>query len=218
MITQRSAASAMRLMLSILAAALLLPLAAHGAIGESEGQIQRRYGVPVTVLPARPDDPGLTKCYSSHGFSVAVTYLEGRSVRETMIKKDDSEIASAEIQKLLEADAKGAPQEGKLVASPTIVTPGVQEWRSADGRSRVALYDSRTRALFITTQNFISLTGAKMARAARIERSDKRLRDRISSERGASRALTQDVRGPVNGAGGFGGGQGGLQPSATPAK
>ena len=47
------------------------------------------------------------------------------------------------------------------MVGPENVTASVQLWRSADQGSRVAIYDSRTRALFITTQQFINLTNAK---------------------------------------------------------
>lgn len=206
----------MRRILGVFAAAIFLARATQGGIGESEEQIRKDYGEPITVLPKRAGEIGLTKCYLSHGFSIAVTYLEGRSVRETLIKNDNSKISETEIRKLLKKDT-GARESARM-EGPKMVTAGVQEWRSADQHSRVALYDSATRALFITTQKFISLTSAKSQRNAKIERSDKKLRDRVNAERGASKALTQDVRGAINRSAGFGGGRGQLQPSATPAK
>ena len=137
---------------------------AQGRIGETEEQIRARYGEAITVLPTRTKGAGLTKCYSSPGFLVAVTYLNGHSVREMIAKGDNSKMTDAEIQTLLKANAQGSSVNAQQLTGPKTVTAGVQEWRSLDQRSRVAFYDSHTCALFITTQAFIDLTNAKQQR------------------------------------------------------
>jgi hypothetical protein len=151
----------MRQLSSILVAAFVLVGTAQGRIGESEEQIRTRYGEAITILPSRTMGAGVTKCYSSHGLAVAVTYLNGQSVREMIAKADSSKITHAEIHSLLEANASGSSSGVQRMTGPETVTAGVQEWRTTDQRSRVAFYDSHTRALFITTQNFIDLTNAK---------------------------------------------------------
>lgn len=151
----------MRRLLGILAAAALSSGTVHAGTGDTEAQIRARYGDPITVLPAHPSDTGLTKCYSSGGYLIGVTYLNGRSVREMLAKADNSKMTNAEIHKLLGANATDSSGNAQLMTGPRNVTAGVQEWRSADQRSRVAIYDSGTHALFITTQQFINLTNAK---------------------------------------------------------
>jgi len=151
----------MRRSLAILATVSVVIGTAQARIGDTEGQIQTRYGNPITVLPSRPTDAGLTKCYSSDGFSIAITYLNGHSVRETFVKSDNSKITKTEIDRLINGHPGASSEKAQPMAGPESVTASVQLWRSVDQESRVAIYDSRTRGLFITTQRFIALTNAK---------------------------------------------------------
>jgi len=151
----------MRRSLAVFATASLIIGTAQARIGDTEEQIRTRYGNPITVLPSRPSDAGLTKCYSSDGFSIAVTYLHGHSVREMFARSDNSMITKTEIERLINGHAGASSEEVQHMVGPENVTASVQLWRSADQGSRVAIYDSRTRALFITTQQFINLTNAK---------------------------------------------------------
>ncbi len=151
----------MRRLLSILAVAFFLTATAQGRIGESEAQIRTQYGDALTVLPSRTQDSGPTKCYSSNHFLIAVTYVNGHSVREILTKADSSKISDGEIQTLLKANASGSSWSAQQLTGPKGMTAGVQQWRTTDQRSRVAIYDSQTRALFITNQQFIELTKAK---------------------------------------------------------
>ena len=156
----------MRPLLRIFAAAFFFAGIAQARIGDTEEQIRTRYGEPLTVLSSRPADVGLTKCYLSHGFLIAVTYLNAHSARETVTKADNSKITETEIHNLLDAHGSGSRWNAQQLAGPKSLTAGVQKWRSADERSRVAIYDSQTRALFITTQQFIDLTNAKRQQTA----------------------------------------------------
>ena len=151
----------MRRSVAILAIASFVIGTAQARIGDTEEQIRTRYGNPITVLPTRPRDAGLTKCYSSDGFSIAVTYLKGHSVREMFVKSDNSKITKTEIDRLINGRASASSEELQPMVGPESVTASVQVWRSADQPSRVAIYDSRTGGLFITTQQFIDLTNAK---------------------------------------------------------
>jgi hypothetical protein len=146
---------------AILATASFVIGTAQARIDDTEEQIRTRYGNPITVLPSRPRDAGLTKCYSSNGFSIAVTYLKGHSVREMFVKSDNSKITKAEIERLINGHSSASSKEVQPLVGPESVTANVQVWRSADQGSRVAIYDSRTGGLFITTQQFIDLTNAK---------------------------------------------------------
>jgi hypothetical protein len=151
----------LRTLTAIFAIAFLAVATARGRIGETEAQIQTRYGEALTTLPSRTSGAGLTKCYAARGYLVAVTYLHGRSAREMIVKADSSKITDAEIYRLLGTNANDSSAGAQALTGPKIVTVGVTEWRSLDQRSRVAFYDSHTRALFITTQKFIDLTNAQ---------------------------------------------------------
>ena len=151
----------MRRSLAVLATASFFIGTAQARIGDTEEQIRTRFGNPITVLPSRPSDAGLTKCYSSDGYSIAVTYLNGHSVREMFAKSNNSKITKTEIDRLINGHAGASSEEVQHMVGPESVTASVQLWRSADQGSRVAIYDSRTRGLFITTQRFINLTNAK---------------------------------------------------------
>lgn len=192
---------------TILAITVLLLAQAEAGIGETEAQIQARHGEPITVLQSRTSGAGLTKCYAAHGYVVAVTYLNGRSGREMIAKADNSKITAAEIEKLLQTNAGVAAASAQQLTGPTIVTAGVQEWRSTDQRSRVAFYDSQSRALFITTQKFIDLTNAK--RRAVTMRADPGLGARGNTDLNM-RAMQKDSAMAFR--------RGQAQPSASPAK
>ncbi len=112
----------------------------------------------IGVLQAHGGDASLTKCYSSDGFVISVTYVKGHCVREILTKGNNSKITEAEIQTALRANAGGSAWKAEQLADPQ--TAGVQEWRTSNQESRVAIYDSQTHALFITTQQFIDLTKA----------------------------------------------------------
>lgn len=152
----------MRRLLSILAAGFSLIGAAQAGIGDTEAQIRTRYGDAITVLPSRTRDAGLTKCYSSNHFLIAVTYVNDHSAREIVTKADNSKISDREIQTLLKTNgSSGSSWNAQQLTGPKSVTAGVQQWRTTAPRSEVAIYDSQTRALFMTNQQFIDLTKAQ---------------------------------------------------------
>jgi hypothetical protein len=198
----------MRRLLSIFAAGFSLIAAAQARIGDTEAQIRMRYGDPITVLPSHTKDAGLTKCYSSNHFLIAVTYVNGHSAREIVTKADNSKISDREIKTLLKTNGRGSSWNAQQLAGPKSVTAGVQQWRTADQGSRVAMYDSQTRALFITNQQFIDLTKAQK---------------RQIGTRANTRDLARSMRRPPTNMDIFGSsaglqlGRGQAQPSASPA-
>lgn len=154
----------MRRILPILLLALFLIQPAQGRIGETEGQIQARYGEAISVMSPQPGG-GLTKCYPANPFLVSVTFLNGRSVREMIVKNDKSKMDDAEIQRFLEPSGGDPSERLQGMVGPITITAGVQQWRSVDQPARIAFYDSQTRALFISTQKFIDLTNGMKRQA-----------------------------------------------------
>ena len=149
----------MQRLLGILALVFLLFGSAQARIGETETEIRGRYGDPLGLLPSSVD-ASLTKHYLSGGFSIAVTYLDGRSAREMLAKADKSQITDKEIRLLLDANAGGYSWTAQELDSQKNVPAGLLVWRTNDQRSRVAFYDSRAQAFFVTTQDFVNLTNA----------------------------------------------------------
>ncbi|MEO7723660.1 MAG: hypothetical protein ABIU29_03095 [Chthoniobacterales bacterium] len=133
-------------------------------IGETEAQVNARYSNPIFNLPSQQNT--VTKCYVSGVFSIAVTYVDGKSVREMVAKADKSKITEKEINRLLEANAGGSAWNAQQLAGEKNVPDGLLGWRTDAEKPRVALYDERTQAFFVTTQKFINQTNATSRRAA----------------------------------------------------
>ncbi|MBA3606956.1 MAG: hypothetical protein H0W43_00345 [Chthoniobacterales bacterium] len=148
----------------VLLALFLCHGTAAGRIGETEAEVKARYGAPVFTLSSR-EAANLTKCLSD-GFSIAVTYVAGRSAREMIAKADKSEITEKEINRLLEANSGGFSWNPQQLAGQKNVPDGLLGWRTNEEKPRIALYDERTQALFVTTQRFINLTNAANRRSA----------------------------------------------------
>jgi hypothetical protein len=145
---------------------------AQARIGETEAEIKARYGDPVGLLPSSVQG-SLTKHYLSGGFSIAVTYVNGRSARETLAKADNSKITEKEIRLLLNANAGGYSWNLQQLDSQKNAPADLLIWRTDDQQSRVAFYDSRAQAFFVTTQRFVNLTNAMNRRtAARMRNGD----------------------------------------------
>lgn len=133
-------------------------------LGESEADIQNRYGNPIALLPSRAGDTGLTKCYSAKGLIVSVTFVNGGSAREIFTKTDKSSMSPGEIQNMLKANVGDSPWKAEELVSSTAPIVGIEKWRTNDRSERIAFYDAQTRALFITTQRFINLSNTMKRR------------------------------------------------------
>ncbi len=176
----KSIASGPRL-LGVLLFVLLFSHSAVARLSETEAEVQARYGYPVFILPS-PVEASLTKCYLAGGYSIAVTYMKGRSVRETFAKADKSKLTEKDILSLLQGNTGGAVWIQQDLAGQKNVPNGLLGWRTIDDQPRVALYDERTQAFFVTTQRFINQTNtanrrkaAKASRGAVASRDEERL-------------------------------------------
>jgi hypothetical protein len=123
----------------------LLVSPAFARIGETEQQIEKRYGKS-TLTVSTGNEP-LQKGYQSSGLNITVTYLDGVSQREIFTKQDGSELSKNEIAILLEANAAGS----KWIEDPTATSlAGVQGWKLESGGRTAAFSRDKTR-LVITT-------------------------------------------------------------------
>ena len=123
----------------------LLVAPAFARIGETEQQIEKRYGKS-TLTVSTGNEP-LQKVYQSSGLNITVTYLDGVSQREIFTKQDGSELSKNEIAILLEANTAGS----KWIEDPTATSlAGMQGWKLELGGRTAAFSRDKTR-LVITT-------------------------------------------------------------------
>jgi hypothetical protein len=123
----------------------LLVAPAFARIGETEQQIENRYGKS-TLTVSTGNEP-LQKVYQSSGLNITVTYLDGVSQREIFTKQDGSELSKNEIAILLEANTAGS----KWIEDPTATSlAGMQGWKLELGGRTAAFSRDKTR-LVITT-------------------------------------------------------------------
>jgi hypothetical protein len=87
--------------ISSVAILLLLAHAALGRIGETEAQIEKRYGKPTSSSP-------WTKAYLHDDLFIIVTFEDGISAIETYEKRSSASMTAAEIRQLLNANGGGA--------------------------------------------------------------------------------------------------------------
>jgi len=85
----------------------LLPCAtALARIGETEQQIEARYGQPIKIVSASElPAPGVTKIYESAGIKILVTFLDGTSASEDYSKASPGQLERSEIETILAANA-----------------------------------------------------------------------------------------------------------------
>src|SRR5437667_9289666 len=79
---------------------ILCATGAQARVGETEKQIEARYGKPVGRWA---DFLGEKKLYHARDYEVMVSYWNGRSGREDFSKRDNSEISKNEIDVFLRA-------------------------------------------------------------------------------------------------------------------
>lgn len=96
----------MKTMLVLLAAMLICDGTAQARLGETEAQIEARFGKPVDG-DKEPRDGILGKLYVSRGIRVLIFYIDGKSAAEGYNKENLEPLSETEVQTLLEANAQG---------------------------------------------------------------------------------------------------------------
>ncbi len=118
-------------------------------IGETEPQIEKRYGKPISKLT--DDGPIRSRAYSSGGFLIVVEFENGVSQMEIFAKPDRSELSETEVTTLLEANKDGF----NWLGLPDEAFGGHRSWCSTDKRSRVAYYDENIPNLVISNMDYV---------------------------------------------------------------
>lgn len=126
---------------------LLFNTSAFARIGETTEQLTKRYGRPLKIIRNNLE----SRRYSFHGFTILVGLEGGISQCEIYQKEDNSRMAEAEIQNLLQANAgrsewRSEPEEN---ASTYVY------W-SRDKKTRVAIYTLTGHTLTVTSKAGLS--------------------------------------------------------------
>ena len=90
-----------------IAALVLCGTTAFGRIGETEAQIEKRYGKPTPSSSS-------TKAYFHRGLFIIVAFDNGVSGIETYEKRDGASMSAAEIRQLLDANGDGTKWQGPI--------------------------------------------------------------------------------------------------------
>jgi hypothetical protein len=126
-----------------IATTLLAFSTAQARLGETEQEVEARYGKPIATID--PDPAMRAVAYQHKGFVIMVTYENGKSGAEIYQKPDKSEITDPERTVLLEANAGGYKWTYKEEV------PGQIRWFNVDRKSRIAWYDTFNHQLCITS-------------------------------------------------------------------
>jgi len=130
---------------------------AFARIGETIEQLNKRYGRASQA--SREND--VYRRYTFHGFSILVGLDQaGISQCEVYEKADGSRMGQGEIMGLLEANAGHSPWREEPEESTTAYV-----YRSADGKSRIAIYSLSAHRLLVTSKpllkQFSNMLGSK---------------------------------------------------------
>ena len=139
-------------------ALMMLVSQAFARIGETEQQIEVRYGKSIGTLSS--GNELLRKAYRSTDLNIVVMYIDGVSQSEIFTKQDGSEFSKNEIAILLEANAAGS----KWIEDPTARLVGMQGWKLEAG-GRKAGYSESARGLLIQTEVADKVSAERKAEA-----------------------------------------------------
>lgn len=128
-----------------LTAALALVASAFARIGETETQIAKRFGAPITSLK---ESGCVSRAYVFQGFHVLVSFENGISSGESYSHSNGMPLLEPEIRTLLQANSGSGTWR-------TVSAEGFTTIYKSSDRQRVASYEALERKLLITTQGFI---------------------------------------------------------------
>lgn len=131
---------------------VLCASSAFARIGETEAQIEKRYGEPQTSLK---QSAGYTsRAYVFQGFDIIVSFENGVSCGESYRHSNGTPLLDPEIRTLLQANSGNGKWNVANQSGFTTI------YKCSD-RIRVASYEGLERKLLITTQAFIDRVSSR---------------------------------------------------------
>ena len=127
---------------------ILAACAAQARLGETEAEIEKRYGKPKNELPAIPPSTKLA-CYECGGLKILVSFINGKSECEHYWHAVAGTIFRDEMAALLAANSAGMKWEEESL---------FYRWRRPDGG--VALYCPDDKSLAIFSPAWFAAAGA----------------------------------------------------------
>jgi hypothetical protein len=91
----------------IVGLSFLITAAAFADIGQTEAQIETKYGKPIGGVVSTPHIPGISRAYNFTGYSITVTLLNGISVMETFSKNEPERMRVDDVITLLSLYSPG---------------------------------------------------------------------------------------------------------------
>lgn len=157
------------LTLSIISA--LLCASAFARIGETDKQIEARYGKPTWKEAApfarRRGIPGSTEFYQAAGIKIVVTFIDGISESESYTKVSGEKLESSEVETILAANA-GQKKWLKVEAGHPFYTTGNDRWLLGEisPDATLADFDLLNGHLLICSKKFFDASHAASKAAA----------------------------------------------------
>jgi hypothetical protein len=149
----------------------LLCANAAARIGETEPQIEKRYGKAVKKIGVSEFDmPGFTRIYRSSGIEVIVTFIDGVSSCEHYQKIPSAKLDSVEVEAILAANSV-AKQWDQIQADHPLYIWRNSRWTLGDflhqSDALFADFDHSTGELMICSKKFLDASHAASNAAAR---------------------------------------------------
>lgn len=145
-----------RLPLVLIGAIAIFARPALARIGETEQQIEARYGKLVNASLKGMQGMEIL-IYQSAGMKIGVTFIDGKSAAEFYSKDDNSDLSREEIDVILEANAGGKKWEK---AAPALMDAWI-----LDGGQRTAHHVARS--LIVQTAAFTKKAAEENAKQAK---------------------------------------------------
>jgi hypothetical protein len=138
---------------------VILASNAHARVGETEAQIEKRYGKALETLRS---ESGVHRKFSFRGFTILVSFQNGISAMEQYQKKDLGVITPTETVQLLDANSNG----GKWT-DPELSVSGDYIAHTWGSPKLIAIYQPGARSIMIATKQYIYSAGNAIDAAAR---------------------------------------------------
>jgi len=143
----------MKTLLFLIGTFLLLITSLQARLGETEAQIEARYGKPIDILPPDLDGTVIRKRYDKNFMQITVSYLSGKSAEEEIKHENaaSTPLTKNEIESLLAANTLG------------------NKWVQVKGGERIGDYtwqlENGTATATCTAFVFIDITSKELEKA-----------------------------------------------------